>query len=392
MTPVAFIFVALAIMTGFVAGFLVGKRSVRPQLAANQEIQENLGGNNASAGQDEEKVALKSLALGKEEIRAITDLITILQKNMGSVLETSENAFISLIQTVNKMGEKSRNSSREAENLAQKISGTGDITGEDNDGLISEAFRQLKDSGTKSISALAELKRDMQLGADDCRDASHKLEGSLTSFVKQIEDIAYQTNLLALNAAIEAARAGSYGRGFSVVASEIRRLSDTTTETVKKIEKLAREISVAINNIAARLLGYIEEICSEQKRIEANMAYSKEKLQAVAADVLQVTHVLLDLLSDEINNAMVNAQFQDYTRQQTEHVIAGLEDLKNYFSNWEETVKEDGYLLQLLDSLTDKYSTMAERRNHRAVTGEVVAQEGRVGKVHTELGANVELF
>ncbi len=96
---------------------------------------------------------------------------------------------------------------------------------------------------------------------------------------------------------------------------------------------------------------------------------------------------------------MVNAQFQDFVRQQMEHVIAALEDLKNYFtnlknyfSNWEETVKEDGYLLQLLDSLTDKYSTMAERRNHGAVTGEVVEQEGRVGKVHTELGANVELF
>lgn len=392
--PVTFILLASLVVAGFVTGFLVGKRTSRTQPAANQEIHENQEQNEQSPGQDEEKVALNSSALSKEERRVITDLITVLQENIGSVVDGSEKAFISLIETVTHMGEKNQNSFREAENLARKISGTGDLSDEGDEGLISEAFRQLRDSGTKSMSALTELKQDMQLGADDCRDVSRKLEGSLTSFVKQIEDIAYRTNLLALNASIEAARAGSYGRGFAVVASEIRRLSDTTTETVKKVEKLAREASAAITNIAARLLGYVEEISSEQERIEANMTFSKEKLQTVAVDVLKVTRVLLDLLvlSDEIKNAMVNAQFQDFARQQMEHVIAALEDLKSYFSSQGENVKEDDYLLGLLNKLTDRYSTMTERENHREITGQEVEREGRVGKVYKELGANVEFF
>ncbi len=336
---VSFAIFAFLLTVSFITGFLVGKKSMRPQLLATWEIQKKPPETPDSVGQVEEKVEPKDLAISKEEIRVITDLITIIQKNIGSLVDGTERAFISLIETVSQMDQRNRSGSKEAKNLVGKISGTGDITGADNEGLIAEAFRHLRVSGNKSTSALTELKIDMQSGALNCQEVSSKLERNLSSFVKQIGDIAYQTNLLALNASIEAARTGSYGRGFSVVASEIRRLSDTTTETVKNVEKLAREVSVAINNIAVRLLGYIEKIGYEQVRLEANMVYSKERFQIVAQDILNVTHTLLDLLSgtiNEINNAMVNAQFQDFVRQQMEHVIAALEDLKNYFSNWEE--------------------------------------------------------
>ena len=71
--------------------------------------------------------------------------------------------------------------------------------------------------------------------------------GNITQVVTTITRVADQTNLLSLNAAIEAEKAGEYGRGFSVVATEIRRLADQTAVATYDIEQMVKEIQSAVS-------------------------------------------------------------------------------------------------------------------------------------------------
>ena len=103
-----------------------------------------------------------------------------------------------------------------------------------------------------------------------------KIKTSIEEKKTIVQDRSSQTNLLGLNASIEAARAGEYGRGFAVVAEEIRKLSDTSKESINKIDNIIKEISKGINGIDTGLykindvsqnqstaLGEIEEAIDE---------------------------------------------------------------------------------------------------------------------------------
>ncbi|MGI5901791.1 MAG: methyl-accepting chemotaxis protein [Desulfitobacteriia bacterium] len=105
----------------------------------------------------------------------------------------------------------------------------------------------------------------------------------ITQFIK---NIAGQTNLLGLNAAIEAARAGDMGRGFGVVADEIRKLSTSSNESIKEVEDFLKKTHENLNNINQRLENVnavfqeqaagVEEITASVEELNATAQYLKE--------------------------------------------------------------------------------------------------------------------
>jgi methyl-accepting chemotaxis protein WspA len=109
--------------------------------------------------------------------------------------------------------------------------------------------------------------------------------GNINSVVSTITKVADQTNLLSLNAAIEAEKAGEYGKGFSVVATEIRRLADQTAVATWDIEQMLKEMQSAVSAGVMSMDKFSEEIrrnVDEVKQISGQLGTVIDQVQTLA--------------------------------------------------------------------------------------------------------------
>ena len=134
---------------------------------------------------------------------------------------------------------------------------------------------------------------------------------NITAVVDTITKVADQTNLLSLNAAIEAEKAGEYGRGFQVVAREIRRLADQTAVATLDIEQMVQEMQTAVSAGVMEMDKFIAEVrrsTEDVGRISAQLTRIIEQVQALSPSFDEVNAQMghQSENAQEISTAMVN--------------------------------------------------------------------------------------
>lgn len=276
---------------------------------------------------------LRADAAGQDEIsdmlRAFNQLIGRLQTNLREILQGVEQVSSNASQlqsSAHKVSEGSNSQNTSSSHMAASveemtvsINHVADQARETNEqsqevGKRAEAGQKVIQHAVENIHAIADAVDNAAKDIRQLEDKSKEIE----SVINIIGAVAEQTNLLALNAAIEAARAGEQGRGFAVVADEVRSLAARTATSTKEISDMIMAIQGVSGSAVKRMQDAIQKV--EQGVSGANQA------NATMEDIFDVASRSVALVSDISGAIREQGAATNAIAQQVENVASMVEE------------------------------------------------------------------
>ena len=194
--------------------------------------------------------------------------------------------------------------------------------------LGNEKLSALTQEVEKAVSAMQEIAESVNIFVSNTTSISH--------MTQQVKDIADQTNLLALNAAIEAARAGEQGRGFAVVADEVRKLAEKSGQSANEIDSVTRAIEEQSSKVSQTL---------ERGR---KFLQSSQELSGVASAALQRTRDAATKTNEGVDNISVSVREQNAS---SADIARNIENIAEMARENSATVRQTSEAAQNLEKL-----------------------------------------
>lgn len=281
------------------------------------------------------------------------DITPIIENHLKDSVDQMEKAVNNVIEQIYIVSERAASQVSDVQALVMNFHASLELAKNIID--ATENALKLADSARSELSINENTLSRLSTNLEEAAEVNRKFEQvvqdliertrQINIIVRSVNDIASQTNLLSLNASIEASKAGSAGKGFSVVAAEVRKLAEKSKSSVGSIKVLVDDIQKSVKttsdsflHLADSLTSYKEKIQDSSQSLSVIMNNSIKELFSsitnlynMAQTYYQNSQIIGDAIENVSNNAeetmnllyklIEHLQFQDITRQEVDKAI-----------------------------------------------------------------------
>ncbi|WP_417598627.1 methyl-accepting chemotaxis protein [Oceanospirillum sp.] len=274
----------------------------------------------------------------------IREMVQQMADTSHSLTNTSETMNQIASENDHRLNRQAQETNRAATAINEMVATVADVAKNTSEAAqAAQTASQVSEEGHRVVDGTRHDIRGLSDNINAAMSAIRKLEEqseNITGMINVIQAIAEQTNLLALNAAIEAARAGEQGRGFAVVADEVRNLAGRTREATEEIQQIISALQEDTDNAAELMQKSCEQ--AEQTVLQAEAA--NDALSAISGAVDQIT-----AMNDQIASA---SEEQSTVAHEIENSIMAINTMSDESTHTsEQTTENSTQLTQLAKQL-----------------------------------------